>query len=65
MSAAVCSWRHGKEGAALVAQVDRQGCSLILSLQWPDKVGGALNDVGARPAEQVQAALLIFRWAAS
>jgi hypothetical protein len=25
-----------------VAQVDRQGCELILSSQWPDKVGKGL-----------------------
>jgi len=25
------SWRHEEEGKALVAQVDRQGCALILS----------------------------------
>jgi catechol 2,3-dioxygenase-like lactoylglutathione lyase family enzyme len=36
------SWRHEEEGKALVAQVDRQGCALILSAQWPDKVGSAL-----------------------
>src|SRR5216683_220048 len=36
------SWRHEEEGKARVAQVDRQGCALILSSQWPDKVGSAL-----------------------
>jgi catechol 2,3-dioxygenase-like lactoylglutathione lyase family enzyme len=36
------SWRHEDEGTALVAQVDRQGCALILSSQWPAKVGNAL-----------------------
>jgi catechol 2,3-dioxygenase-like lactoylglutathione lyase family enzyme len=36
------SWRHDEEGKALVAQVDRQGCELILSAQWPEKVGSAL-----------------------
>ena len=28
------SWRYEEDGKALVAQVDRQGCALILSLQW-------------------------------
>jgi catechol 2,3-dioxygenase-like lactoylglutathione lyase family enzyme len=28
------SWRHEEAGKALVAQVDRQGCALILSSQW-------------------------------
>ena len=27
------------EGQALVAQVERDGCELILSSQWPDKIG--------------------------
>jgi catechol 2,3-dioxygenase-like lactoylglutathione lyase family enzyme len=35
-------WRYEEEGKALVAQVDRQGCALILSSQWPDKVGKGL-----------------------
>ena len=36
------SWRHEDEGKALVAQVNRQGCELILSSQWPNKVGSGL-----------------------
>jgi catechol 2,3-dioxygenase-like lactoylglutathione lyase family enzyme len=36
------SWRYEEEGKALVTQVDRQGCALILSSQWPDKVGTGL-----------------------
>src|SRR5450631_2816536 len=36
------SWRYEEEGKAWVAQVDRQGCALILSSQWPDKVGKGL-----------------------
>src|SRR5450432_1337175 len=36
------SWRYEEEGKAWVAQVDRQGCELILSSQWPDKVGKGL-----------------------
>ncbi len=35
-------WRYDEEGRARVAQVDRQGCALILSDQWPQKVGKAL-----------------------
>jgi catechol 2,3-dioxygenase-like lactoylglutathione lyase family enzyme len=35
-------WRYEADGKALVAQVDRQGCELILSSQWPDKVGSGL-----------------------
>lgn len=36
------SWRYEDEGKALVAQVERQGSELILSSQWPDKVGTGL-----------------------
>src|SRR6185295_5886150 len=35
-------WRHADGGKTLVAQVDRQGCELILSSQWPDKAGTSL-----------------------
>jgi catechol 2,3-dioxygenase-like lactoylglutathione lyase family enzyme len=47
------AWRHEEDGDALVAQVDRQGCALILSSQWPDKVGKGLMfislNVGVAP----------------
>ena len=47
-------WRYEEEGKAWVAQVDRQGCELILSSQWPDKVGKGLMfislDVGVLDA---------------
>ena len=36
------SWCYEEEGKAIVAQVDRQGCELILSSQWPEKVGTGL-----------------------
>jgi uncharacterized glyoxalase superfamily protein PhnB len=36
------SWRYEEEGKALVAQVERQGCELILSSQWPTKAGTGL-----------------------
>lgn len=35
-------WRYEEGGAARVAQVERQGCALILSSQWPQKVGQGL-----------------------
>jgi uncharacterized glyoxalase superfamily protein PhnB len=36
------SWRFEEDGRVRVAQVDRQNCALILSDQWPDKVGKGL-----------------------
>jgi catechol 2,3-dioxygenase-like lactoylglutathione lyase family enzyme len=35
-------WRYEEGGRARVAQVDRQGCSLILASNWPEKIGKAL-----------------------
>jgi catechol 2,3-dioxygenase-like lactoylglutathione lyase family enzyme len=35
-------WVHEDEGKALVAQVDRPGCALIFSSQWPNKFGKGL-----------------------
>jgi catechol 2,3-dioxygenase-like lactoylglutathione lyase family enzyme len=35
-------WRYDEDGRAYVAQVDRQGCALILSDQWTEKVGKGL-----------------------
>ncbi len=35
-------WRFDDDGKVFVAQVDRQGCALILSSQWPPKVGKGL-----------------------
>jgi catechol 2,3-dioxygenase-like lactoylglutathione lyase family enzyme len=43
------SWRYEEEGKASVAQVDRQGCALILSSQWPDKVGKGLMFISLDP----------------
>ena len=36
------AWRYEHEGKALVAQVERKECQLILSSQWPDKIGKGL-----------------------
>ena len=38
----MCPWRFDEEGKAYVAQVDRQGCALILAKTWPEKAGKAL-----------------------
>jgi len=34
-----CPWRFDENGRAYVAQVDRQGCALILSDSWPERIG--------------------------
>ena len=35
-------WRYEEDGRARVAQVDRRGCALILSDQWPENAGKGL-----------------------
>jgi catechol 2,3-dioxygenase-like lactoylglutathione lyase family enzyme len=35
-------WRYEQDGRACVAQVERQGCALILADTWPEKVGKGL-----------------------
>ena len=35
-------WRYEEEGSAHVAQVERQGCALILADTWPEKIGKGL-----------------------
>jgi uncharacterized glyoxalase superfamily protein PhnB len=35
-------WRYDENGRLRIAQVDRQGCALILSDQWPEKIGKGL-----------------------
>jgi catechol 2,3-dioxygenase-like lactoylglutathione lyase family enzyme len=35
-------WRYDDEGRVHVAQVERQGCALILADTWPEKIGKGL-----------------------
>ena len=35
-------WRYDEDGRTHVAQVDRQGCALILADTWPAKIGKGL-----------------------
>jgi catechol 2,3-dioxygenase-like lactoylglutathione lyase family enzyme len=35
-------WRFDENGKVFVAQVDREGCSIILSNHWPEKIGKGL-----------------------
>ena len=35
-------WRYDEDGKAHVAQVDRQGCAIILAQTWPEKIGKGL-----------------------
>ena len=35
-------WHYDEDGRARVAQVERQGCAVILADSWPEKVGKGL-----------------------
>jgi catechol 2,3-dioxygenase-like lactoylglutathione lyase family enzyme len=50
-------WRYEESGRAYVAQVDRQGCALILADTWPEKIGKGLIfiSLNAEPVTQVAA----------
>lgn len=43
------TWRHQEDGRLLVAQVERSGCELILSSQWPENVGSGLIFISLEP----------------
>jgi catechol 2,3-dioxygenase-like lactoylglutathione lyase family enzyme len=45
------SWRHVQDGKALVAQVERDGCELILSCQQPEKTGRGVMFISLDVAE--------------
>ncbi|MGZ4816207.1 MAG: glyoxalase superfamily protein, partial [Terriglobales bacterium] len=49
-----CPWRNDEDG---VAQVDRQGCALILADTWPEKIGKGLMfiSLNGEPQEQIAA----------
>lgn len=46
------AWRHEHEGQLLIVQMDRAGCELILTQQWPDKAGGGLTFVSVDKEHQ-------------
>jgi len=35
-------WRYDEDGRPHIAQVERQGCALILADTWPEKIGKGL-----------------------
>jgi catechol 2,3-dioxygenase-like lactoylglutathione lyase family enzyme len=51
-------WRYEEEGRVRVAEVDRSGCALILSQQWPEKVGKGLMFISLNVEPQAREAEL-------
>ena len=51
-------WRYDENGRAYVAQVDRQGCALILADTWPEKIGKGLMFISLNAEPETQVATL-------
>jgi hypothetical protein len=51
-------WCYDEGGKARVAQVDRQGCALILADTWPEKIGKGLIFVSLNVELEMQVAAL-------
>jgi catechol 2,3-dioxygenase-like lactoylglutathione lyase family enzyme len=49
-------WRYDDDGTAHVAQVDRQGCALILARTWPEKIGKGLMFISLNVEPQTREA---------
>lgn len=52
------AWHYEEDGRTRVAQVERQGCALILSDQWPAKVGKGLTFISLNEMPEAQIAAL-------
>lgn len=50
-----CPWRYDEDG---VAQVDREGCALILASTWPKKVGKGLIFISLNLEPEAQIAAI-------
>ena len=51
-------WRYEEGGRTHVAQVDRQGCALILADTWPEKIGKGLMFISLNVEREKQEAAL-------
>ena len=49
-------WRYEEDGRASVAQVERQGCALILADTWPEKIGKGLTFISLNVEPQTHEA---------
>ncbi len=49
-------WRYDEDGRAHVAQVERQGCALILAGTWPEKAGHGLMFISLNVEPQTREA---------
>jgi len=49
-------WRYEEDGRAHVAQIDRQGCALILADTWPEKIGNGLMFISVSGEQETREA---------
>jgi catechol 2,3-dioxygenase-like lactoylglutathione lyase family enzyme len=49
-------WRYDEAGKVYVAQVERQGCAIILADTWPEKIGKGLLFVSLNAEPQTREA---------
>ncbi len=49
-------WRYAQDGKAFAAQVERQGCALILADNWPQKAGKGLMFISLNVEPQTREA---------
>ena len=47
-------WRYEEDGRAHVAQVERQGCALLLADAWPEKIGNGLMFISLNVEREAQ-----------
>jgi catechol 2,3-dioxygenase-like lactoylglutathione lyase family enzyme len=55
------AWRHEEDGKLIVAQVDRDGCALILASTWAEKAGAGTIFISLDPqpsSKEAQASAL-------
>jgi len=52
-------WRYDDDGKVYVAQVDRQGCALILADTWPEKIGKGLMFISLNVEPQSREAAVV------
>ncbi len=51
-------WRYEEDGGVHIAQVDRQGCALILADTWPDKIGKGLIFISVNVEQETREAAI-------
>src|SRR5260370_17323816 len=51
-------WRYEEDGKAHVAQVERQGCALLLADTWPEKIGKGLMFISVNVEQETRGAAI-------